>query len=55
MKNPSALDPARESRRPKILAHRFLSDFTWSLYIDNTVRLKVNPLDVYRRYAGRDS
>jgi hypothetical protein len=37
------LDPMRESRRPKLLPHRFLPDFEWSLYIDNTIRLKQNP------------
>jgi hypothetical protein len=27
------LDPARASRRPKLLPHLYLQDFEWSLYI----------------------
>jgi hypothetical protein len=46
-----ALDAARESRRPKLLPHDFLSEFEWSLYIDSSVRLKVNPVDIQRTYA----
>ena len=45
------LDPERESRRPKLLPHRFLADFDWSLYIDGTVRLRVHPDTVLERYT----
>jgi hypothetical protein len=37
------LDPVRRSKQYKLLAHRFLPDHAWSLYVDNTVRLKVEP------------
>ncbi len=50
-----ALDSARESRRPKLLPHAFLPDFEWSLYIDNTVRLKVSPLDILRECGSLPS
>lgn len=40
------LDPARASRRPKLLPHLYLQDFEWSLYIDNTVRLSMDPLEI---------
>lgn len=51
----SALDTARESRRPKLLPHRFLEAFEWSLYLDNNVRLKVNPVDIRNDYASSDT
>lgn len=37
------LDLARSSRTLKICPHRFLPDYSVSLYIDNSVRLKVPP------------
>jgi hypothetical protein len=40
---PGLLDPARTSKEIKALPHRFLREYEWSLYIDNTVRLKVPP------------
>lgn len=36
-------DHARNSRLPKACPHRFLQDYETSLYIDNTVALKVAP------------
>jgi hypothetical protein len=33
------LGSARESRRPKLLPHRFLEEYEWSLYVDNNVVL----------------
>jgi SAM-dependent methyltransferase len=50
-----ALDAARESRRPKLLAHKYLSDFDWSLYVDGTVRFKVTPVDIQREYGTRQA
>ena len=44
------LDPTREARRIKLLPHLFLAEFEWSLYIDNTVKFKVDPLDIYKIY-----
>ncbi len=35
-------NPARNSRKIKMLGHRYFPDATRSLYIDNTVRLKVD-------------
>jgi len=45
-----SLGAERESRRPKLLPHKFLSDFECSLYIDNTVDLKVDPLEIRKHY-----
>ncbi|MTF38975.1 glycosyltransferase domain-containing protein [Cyanobacterium aponinum] len=49
------LGSARESRRPKLLPHRFLPNFEWSLYIDNNVRFKVDPLEIYQKYSQSNS
>jgi hypothetical protein len=38
----SGMDPSRYSREVKMLGHKFFPDGTRSLYIDNTVRLKVD-------------
>ena len=37
------LDPARAAKRVKALAHVYLAQYDWSMYIDNTVRLKTAP------------
>ena len=47
------LDPARAAKQRKILAHRFLAEYTASLYIDNTVRLKMPPGEIFRRYLNQ--
>ena len=44
------LDPARRSKQFKALPHRFLPDYDLSLYIDNTVRLKCRPADLFDNY-----
>lgn len=50
------LDPARTAKQFKVLAHRFLPDYDWSLYIDNTVRLKVPPQRIFDQFlAGTPS
>ena len=36
----SMLGTNRSSRKPKILPHRFFSDYEWSLYLDNSASLK---------------
>jgi Protein of unknown function (DUF616) len=41
------LDPARMAKKIKALPHRFLPKHDWSLYIDNTVRLKVPPAQLF--------
>ena len=47
------LDPARAAKRIKALPHVFLPEYDWSLYIDNTVRLKCSPSDLFDRYLAR--
>lgn len=42
----SAKNAARKSREVKMLGHRYFSDGTRSLYIDNTVQLKVDGSEV---------
>jgi hypothetical protein len=49
---PSLLDPARTTRRYKAQPHRFLPDYDWSLYIDNSVRLKVSPQQIFDQYLA---
>src|ERR1700712_69980 len=44
------LDPARRSKQIKALPHRFLRQYDRSLYIDNTVFLKVSPKEIFERY-----
>lgn len=45
---PDALDPARTAKQIKHLPHRFLHDYEHSLYIDNTVRLKRQPREIFK-------
>ena len=47
-----SLDPARHSKQIKALPHRFLPEYEQSLYIDNTVRLKVAPHDLFDGYLS---
>jgi alkaline ceramidase TOD1/glycosyltransferase MUCI70-like protein len=50
------LDPARQAKRFKTSPHRFLPDYDWSLYIDNIVRLKASPRQIFDQYlAGATS
>jgi hypothetical protein len=42
-----AADPVRSQRAFKLLPHRYLPEFEASLYIDNSVRLKVSPERVF--------
>ena len=44
------LDATRAAKRRKILAHCFLSRYNASLYLDNTVRLKIPPAEIFDRY-----
>ncbi len=37
------LDPARASRRAKLMPHRYFPDEDWSIWIDNKSRLKTDP------------
>lgn len=42
----------RLSRKAKILAHKFLHEYDWSLYVDNRVRLKKTPEYIFDLYAS---
>jgi hypothetical protein len=46
------LDPVRAAKRIKALPHVFLREFDWSLYIDNTVRLKQHPRELFETYLA---
>src|SRR6185369_12298605 len=43
------LDAGRAVREIKTQPHRFLADYDWSLFIDNTVRLKVSPQEIFEK------
>jgi hypothetical protein len=45
--DPRPLGPVRTSKQVKILAHRFVGSYAASLYIDNTVRLRVSPAELF--------
>ena len=47
------LDAARAAKQRKILTHRFLSRYNASLYVDNTVRLKMAPAEIFDRYLDQ--
>ena len=47
------LDATRAAKRIKALPHRFLPQYDWSLYLDNTVRLKSSPRDLFERFLAR--
>jgi len=46
------LDPARAAKKLKALPHIYLAEYDWSLYIDNTVRLKVAPSRLFDEYLA---
>src|SRR5689334_9845660 len=46
------LDAWRTVREIKTQPHRFLADYDWSLYVDNTVRLKVSPREIFEKYLA---
>lgn len=47
-----SLDPARKAKQVKALAHQFLPEYEESLYVDNTVRLKIAPCELFDRYLS---
>jgi hypothetical protein len=49
------IDSTRESRRLKILPHIFLPEFDESLYIDNSVILKMAPNAIFETYLQSDA
>ena len=48
----SDIGPERLSRKPKLLPHRFLSNYEWSLYIDNNIELKAPPEKIAEQYLS---
>ena len=49
------LDSPRESRRPKLLPHRFLGEYDHSLYIDNSMVLKRLPEEIFQSCGANDT
>lgn len=48
------LDPHRESRRPKILPHRYLANYEYSLYIDSSLQFQIPPQAIFALYTTDD-
>lgn len=48
----TSLDPARLAKRYKHLPHLFLPEYERSIYIDNTVKLKVAPSAIFERFSA---
>src|SRR4051794_30038711 len=46
------LDPTRRSKQIKALPHRYLQDYDWSMYVDNTVQLKAPASELFERYLA---
>jgi uncharacterized RmlC-like cupin family protein len=46
------MDPVRSQRALKLNPHEYLKDFDCSLYLDNSVRLKVEPDGVIEQHLG---
>ncbi|ERI35027.1 MULTISPECIES: glycosyltransferase domain-containing protein [Alcaligenes] len=47
------LDSHRESRRPKLLPHKYLEGYDCSLYIDSSLVFKTDPADIFDVYASQ--
>ena len=47
------LDAGRAVREIKTQPHRYLADYDWSLFVDNTVRLKLSPREIFEKYLAR--
>lgn len=45
-------DPRRNSRAPKLLAHQYVPDYDFSLWIDGSFRLLVSPRDLVEKHLG---
>ena len=46
------LDAPRAVREIKTQPHRFLPEYDWSLFVDNTIRLKVPPNEIFDKYLA---
>jgi hypothetical protein len=44
------IDPRRNSRAHKLLAHQYLDDYDYSLWIDGSIRLLASPRDLVNTY-----
>jgi hypothetical protein len=51
--DPLGLDPARASRRPKLLPHLYFPDAEWSIWLDNKSRLLADPATIIAALAGQ--
>ena len=51
---PGGLDPQRESRRPKILPHKYLPNYEYSLYVDSSLQFLTSPETIFSLYATPD-
>jgi len=49
---PCLLDPGRASKRIKHLPHKYLASYDESLYLDNTVRLRLPPAAMFASSSG---
>lgn len=47
------IDPRRNSRSPKLLAHQYFHDYDYSLWIDGSIRLLVPVHDLIDEYLGQ--
>jgi hypothetical protein len=47
-----ALDPARAAKKIKALPHIYLTQYDHSLYVDNTIRLKVSPARLFEEHLA---
>lgn len=47
------VDPVRNSRTPKLLAHQYLASYDYSLWIDGSVQLLASPRDLIETYLAR--
>jgi len=52
---PSSTDPARESRRAKILPHLFLEDYEYSIFIDGNFLVLQNPIPLIQKALSEHS
>ncbi len=50
---PGALDPARASRRPKLMPHRYFPEAEWSIWLDNKSRLLRDPEEILATVRAR--
>lgn len=46
------LTPQMMNRKYKILPHLFLSEYTWSLYVDANIYIKENPIVLAKKYLN---